>query len=128
MRFRPVPFNLQLISHTAVGGHYLRPTNPLTPLPLHELLAQLSPQEAAFFAMLDAQLEKVESFYSTRAKELSLRTHLLHVQLRELEDHKKLVAVSALMATMIAAFAHQLVSKQILTQIYGRPLSQMPSN
>lgn len=62
-------------------------------LPLRELLSQLSPQELAFFTYLDAQLEKVESFYSAREKELLLRTQLLQGQLHELQDHKRLVRV-----------------------------------
>lgn len=72
----------------------LRLNNPLAALPLHDLLSLLNPQELAFFTALDAQLEKIESFYTARETEMQARTKLLHVQLDELSDHKKLVQVS----------------------------------
>lgn len=68
-------------------------TNPLAALPLHELLEQLSPQEVSFFTMLDAQLDKVESFYLAREKEMLARGHTLKVQLDELHDHRRLFLV-----------------------------------
>lgn len=71
-----------------------RLNNPLAALPLRDLLALLNPQELAFFTALDAQLEKIESFYTAREAEMQARTKLLHVQLDELSDHKKLVQVS----------------------------------
>jgi SPX domain protein involved in polyphosphate accumulation len=65
-------------------------------LPLREILGQLTSQEMGFFNYIDAQLEKVESFYSSREKELVCRTRLLQEQLRELQDHRKLVHVCPL--------------------------------
>lgn len=62
-------------------------------LPLHAVLAELGPLEADFFAYLDSQLEKVESFYSSREKELVVRTQSLQDQMRELQNHKKLISV-----------------------------------
>lgn len=62
-------------------------------LPLGELRTQLSPQENAFFDHMDAQLEKVESFYSAREGEMSARTALLQQQLLELQDHSRAVDV-----------------------------------
>lgn len=64
--------------------------HPLAPLPLHELLTQLSPPEVSFFTMLDAQLDKVESFYVAREKEMIARGQLLQIQLLELSDHRKM--------------------------------------
>ncbi|CAA7264392.1 unnamed protein product [Cyclocybe aegerita] len=72
------------------GGSFRRQPNPLAALPLHELLHQLSPHEVSFFTMLDAQLDKVESFYLAREKEMLDRGHLLQIQLNELHDHRKL--------------------------------------
>jgi len=43
--------------------------------------------------MLDAQLDKVESFYIVREKEMLDRTYMLQVQLKELNDHRKLFHV-----------------------------------
>lgn len=43
--------------------------------------------------MLDAQLDKVESFYIAREKEMLDRTYMLQVQLNELNDHRKLFHV-----------------------------------
>ncbi|KJA15596.1 hypothetical protein HYPSUDRAFT_362505 [Hypholoma sublateritium FD-334 SS-4] len=40
--------------------------------------------------MLDAQLDKVESFYLAREKEMLARGHTLKVQLDELHDHRRL--------------------------------------
>ncbi|KAF8201829.1 EXS family protein/ERD1/XPR1/SYG1 family protein [Pholiota molesta] len=64
--------------------------HPLAALPLHELLTQLSPHEVSFFTMLDAQLDKVESFYLAREKEMLARGRMLQIQLKELNDHRKL--------------------------------------
>lgn len=71
------------------GGSQRHP-QPLTPLPLHELLEHLTPQEVSFFTMLDAQLDKVESFYIAREKEMLDRSYMLQIQLNELNDHRKL--------------------------------------
>ncbi|GLB42048.1 putative EXS family protein [Lyophyllum shimeji] len=68
-----------------------RPTNPMELLPLKDLLVQLDPTERAFFTALDAQLDKIESFYTAREAEMIARTKVLRMQLEELGDHKKLV-------------------------------------
>ena len=52
-----------------------------------------SPIELNFFKLLDAELEKVESFYLDREKEMQERTVLLREQLNELNDHRKLFYV-----------------------------------
>ena len=78
----------------STGGSASRRTDPLAALPLHELLNQLSPYEVSFFIMLDAQLDKVESFYVAREKEMLARGHMLKNQLNELHDHRKLFLVS----------------------------------
>ncbi|KAF9051366.1 SPX domain-containing protein [Panaeolus papilionaceus] len=72
------------------AGSSARHPTPLTALPLHELLTHLSPHEVSFFTMLDAQLDKVESFYLAREKEMLSRGELLQVQLKELDEHRKL--------------------------------------
>lgn len=75
------------------GGSQSKPANPLAALPLHELLTHLSPQELAFFTALDAEYEKIETFYLDREKEMHARTKMLQEQLGELSDHKKLFKV-----------------------------------
>ncbi|KAF9458971.1 SPX domain-containing protein [Collybia nuda] len=77
--------------HSRMGSAASRIVNPLAALPLHDLLTLLSPQELAFFTKLDAELDKIESFFAAREAEMQARTKLLHVQLEELSDHKKLV-------------------------------------
>ncbi|KAF8800573.1 hypothetical protein BYT27DRAFT_6828111 [Phlegmacium glaucopus] len=63
---------------------------PSTELLSRELLTQFTPQDFAFFAMLDAQLDKVESFYLAREKEMVARGALLLNQLEELKEHRKI--------------------------------------
>ncbi|KAG5646758.1 hypothetical protein DXG03_002444 [Asterophora parasitica] len=75
------------------GSGTSRATNPMEVLPLNELLAQLNPTEQAFFTALDAQLDKIEAFYTAREKEMFERSKMLHEQMDELGDHKKLVQV-----------------------------------
>ncbi|KAJ6588945.1 SPX domain-containing protein [Mycena capillaripes] len=50
----------------------------------------LSPPELAFFSTLDAELEKIESFYLAREKEMKIHTELLEDQLNELDEHQRL--------------------------------------
>ena len=67
--------------------------DPLVELPLHEILAQLTSQELSFFSMLDAQLNKVESFYLAREKEMMARSFVLINQLEYLKDHREVFLV-----------------------------------
>ncbi|KAG2109842.1 EXS family protein/ERD1/XPR1/SYG1 family protein [Suillus discolor] len=57
--------------------------------PLHTLLPLLPPLHATFFELLDSELEKVDSFYSEREKEMRDRGKLLKEQLNELGLHRK---------------------------------------
>ncbi|KAI0325162.1 hypothetical protein GY45DRAFT_281692 [Cubamyces sp. BRFM 1775] len=59
------------------------------PIPLMELLPQLIPVERAFFEKLDEELDKVESFYCEREREMKHRANLLKEQLQELQDHRR---------------------------------------
>ncbi|KAM5537632.1 hypothetical protein V8D89_008710 [Ganoderma adspersum] len=59
------------------------------PIPLIELLPQLTAVERAFFEKLDSELDKVESFYSQREKDMHHRANLLKEQLQELNDHRR---------------------------------------
>jgi SPX domain protein involved in polyphosphate accumulation len=67
--------------------------NPFVVLPLDELIPQLSPEEAKFFAMLDVEFEKIVSFYLDREEEMQTRWRTLREQLDELGDHMKHVQV-----------------------------------
>ena len=62
--------------------------DPLADLPLQKIITQLTPQEFAFFTMIDAQLNKVESFYLAREKEMVARSFVLLNQLEDLKDHR----------------------------------------
>ena len=62
--------------------------DPSASLPLHKIIAQLTPQELAFFSMIDAQLDKVETFYLAREKEMVARSLVLLNQLKDLKDHR----------------------------------------
>lgn len=67
--------------------------DPLAELGLHDILAQLTPQELSFFTTLDAQLDKVESFYLARENEMVARNFLLLSQLEELKYHREVFFV-----------------------------------
>ena len=57
-----------------VEGHGVPRFDLGRPIPLIELLPQLTAVERAFFEKLDAELDKVESFYSEREKDMHLRS------------------------------------------------------
>ncbi|KAI0642774.1 SPX domain-containing protein [Trametes meyenii] len=59
------------------------------PIPLMELLPLLTPVERTFFDKLNEELDKVESFYCEREREMKHRGHLLKEQLQELQDHRR---------------------------------------
>ncbi|KAJ7906260.1 EXS family protein/ERD1/XPR1/SYG1 family protein [Mycena leptocephala] len=64
--------------------------HPFSELPLRDLMPLLSPPELAFFSTLDAELDKIETFYLARENEMKIRTELLGQQLNELAEHRKL--------------------------------------
>lgn len=59
------------------------------PTALHTILPLLPPLHARFFELLDSELEKVDSFYAEREKEMRDRGKLLKEQLNELGLHRK---------------------------------------
>lgn len=59
------------------------------PTALHTLLPLLPPLHSNFFELLDSELEKVDSFYAEREKEMRDRGKLLKEQLNELGLHRK---------------------------------------
>ncbi|KAJ7598998.1 SPX domain-containing protein [Mycena floridula] len=66
------------------------PRHPFTaPLSMPELLPLLSQQELDFFTALDAELEKIESFYLDREGEMADRTKTLEAQFQELSVHQQ---------------------------------------
>lgn len=71
---------------------YHHPAN--TPLPsLHQFLQQLSPVQQKFFKLLDKNLDKVDSFYQGREKEMCERGNRLRKQLEELVAHRQRIYV-----------------------------------
>jgi hypothetical protein len=81
------------LASSFIGSRPARRAELLGALPLHELLTLLTPLEAAFFTMLDAQLDKVESFYLDHEKQIRARGRLLQTQLIELNEHRNHVLV-----------------------------------
>lgn len=57
--------------------------------PLHHLRHRLPPAQAEFFVLLDADLEKVDSFYRKQEKELRERGNSLRAQLDSLLAHRQ---------------------------------------
>ncbi len=68
--------------------------NPLAGLSLFELYKELNPLQMRFFTMLDAELDKVNSFYAMKESELQDRTQVLIEQFKELNEHRHMVYVS----------------------------------
>lgn len=62
-------------------------------LTLQDAKALLTFQEQAFVDALDAELEKIDSFYLNRMREMEQRQQLLSEQLTELAYHKELYNV-----------------------------------
>jgi len=75
------------------------PFPPKTPLPLHALIPLLPPLHTKFFELLDSELEKVDSFYAEREKEMRDRGERLKEQLNELGLHRKEYYVSLSFST-----------------------------
>jgi SPX domain protein involved in polyphosphate accumulation len=59
-------------------------------VPLRTLLPTLPAVHLAFFFFLDAQLEKIDHFYSEKEKEARARSRKLENQLKKLEDHRRI--------------------------------------
>lgn len=57
-------------------------------LPLHDLKPLLTPQEADFMTTLDAEFEKIETFYLERENEMEIRHRVLTEQVEELAKHR----------------------------------------
>jgi hypothetical protein len=74
-------------------------------LPLYAVLLTLPPIHIEFFTYLDEQLEKIDKFYSEREKEAQARSKALEIQLRELEDHRKIFLVNDLLPPPKALFS-----------------------
>lgn len=68
---------------------FFRDSGSQAPAALHTLLPLLPPLHAHFFELLDSELEKVDSFYAEREKEMRDRGKLLREQLNELGLHRK---------------------------------------
>jgi hypothetical protein len=62
---------------------------PRYPETIEALYALCQPDERRFFTLLDAELEKVESFYHERESDAIRRSHQLKAQLAELEAHRR---------------------------------------
>ncbi|KAG1745254.1 EXS family protein/ERD1/XPR1/SYG1 family protein [Suillus lakei] len=78
---------------------FFRDTGSPAPAALHTLLPLLPPLHASFFELLDSELEKVDSFYAEREKEMRDRGKLLKEQLNELGLHRKMYYESNANAT-----------------------------
>ncbi|KAH6918027.1 SPX domain-containing protein, partial [Coprinopsis sp. MPI-PUGE-AT-0042] len=99
----------------SVGG--LPAGDRLKALPLHELMTHLGPLEIAFFTLLDAQLDKVDSFYTAREQEMMQRGTVLEEQLRELTEHRRLYIAANAKVPWAAALAYALRPKTIQLKV-----------
>jgi hypothetical protein len=61
-----------------------------TALPLHELVARLPPRHRMFIQSVDAQVAKVEAFYSAQESAMHARTRNIREQGQELALHHNL--------------------------------------
>ncbi|KAL0578222.1 Xenotropic and polytropic retrovirus receptor 1 [Marasmius crinis-equi] len=91
---RPVPkrsltFRFKATRRAGTRFHNRSNTSHQETIPLNTLLTLLTPEQAKFFNYLDTQLEKIESFYVSREKELLERTTVLQQQLDELRQHRE---------------------------------------
>ncbi|KZT04537.1 uncharacterized protein LAESUDRAFT_728021 [Laetiporus sulphureus 93-53] len=101
--------------------------------PLHELLPLLTPVQRAFFDMLDGELDKVESFFCAKERELSARYQAVEKQLEELKGHRRAFHVCALMWSLFRSaippcgksyFCHNITFKCICR----KPIPLQPPN
>ncbi|KAG2059532.1 SPX-domain-containing protein, partial [Suillus hirtellus] len=76
-------------AHSPPVFPFFRDAGSPAPPALHTLLPLLPPLHANFFELLDSELEKVDSFYSKREKEMRDRGKQLKEQLNELGHHRK---------------------------------------
>ncbi|KAI0701367.1 SPX domain-containing protein [Cytidiella melzeri] len=58
-------------------------------IPLKDLIPALTRVQKAFFEKLDSELDKVETFYVEREKDMRTRTTVLKSQLHELQEHRR---------------------------------------
>ena len=63
---------------------------------MHTILSNLPVIHAKFFDMLDAELDKVETFYAEKEKEMHERDKQLKNHLDELEVHSEIFYVGVL--------------------------------
>jgi hypothetical protein len=61
--------------------------------PLSEIMPTLTATQKKFFDKLDAELEKIETFYLDREKEARTRSDALKLQLQGLRDHRRIFYV-----------------------------------
>ncbi|KAG6377629.1 hypothetical protein JVT61DRAFT_15447 [Boletus reticuloceps] len=73
-----------------VSPFFRDPAGSPTPPPLRTILANLPATHTRFFNMLDAELEKVESFYAEREKDINERAKQIREQVNELGIHREL--------------------------------------
>lgn len=86
---------------------------------LDEIIPSLLPQERKFLDKLDAELEKVESFYCDRESEMNERVQTLKRQMAELAEHRRVFHVPPSLSLSLfffffpSASAHDLTSASL---------------
>lgn len=71
---------------------------------MHTIFSELPIIHSKFFGMLDAELAKVETFYTEREKEMHERDKLLREQLDELTTHRQIFYVSTFIVDWLICY------------------------
>lgn len=77
----------------------------------------LAPLEIAFFTLLDAQLDKIDSFYTAREQEMMQRGKVLEEQLQELTEHRRIFVAANAKVPWATALAYALRPKSIQLKV-----------
>ncbi|KAI0087370.1 SPX domain-containing protein [Irpex rosettiformis] len=89
---RATTLNMGFFPRLGRGGKNVRHGHGLDmsrSIPLKDLIPALNPLQKAFFDKLDGELDKVETFYIEREKEMHTKVSVLKGQLHELQEHRR---------------------------------------
>ncbi|WVQ84502.1 hypothetical protein IAT38_006654 [Cryptococcus sp. DSM 104549] len=87
---RSQPRSLRSMTLPSPALGHRSPASSRPPETFEDLYNSLEEDEAAFFDLLERELDKVETFYVAREEEAKARARELRAQLRELAEHRKL--------------------------------------
>lgn len=91
-------------------------------LPLHTILFDLPATHTRFFDMLEGELEKVETFYAEREKEMQELAKRLREQLNELGVHRQMFYVGHYALLWVEMYATKLGRPAV---VYAREVPKL---